>query len=619
MAPPRKISHSCSAGTLPTFSQLHVGGDGLLLVPPPCRPQPTHQGHAHIAHNNGLLRVWVEVRGAGIHVFPHEAASLPSIVVAQLDQCDVTTSLRETNPAHSVRIARQGKEQLNLFFEAEEEAETWANMLRVTTVNRSLALEGLNLECGGAGTDKDADKSSSLELLEGIDVEMEEEELEEEEEDEEGEDDDDDDDECDDDEEEDEGDDEFAMEALDTFLGLLNPIYCADEDTTSGDSCETESQEEGEGHTPDDGADGRTYVRLRHPRRNAPPKPRDEAGRRELLQQMLATKSLLEKKQKNRKSGAGAWAITAGEVVNEYDRAQHEAQQLALRKAVLLKQRKNSTAIKMATLERQQHSSSKKQEGDVSLQLEALRRRLSSLDSELKESEQDTERTLQDLEERRNQELHLIKDLGGVQDDGLPEGLVGVSKSWGSEEGVSHKGSLGGSLRGSLSSIPSIVISSSERRTPERIFGFKVGNRDGKAKGRNPLHFLDIKLRVSRRHKSTECLTTTPDHHVDRSHSSTPANVSCSENSSDDEPEHHHHHSHHPNPSSHSSGHHHGGHGFTNHSQHPQGREAERPVKTEISKEALHEIEAFKQLIDRYFATHPRHDSITSHSHEIIL
>ncbi|XP_066937536.1 uncharacterized protein [Macrobrachium rosenbergii] len=544
MAPPRKISHSCSAGTLPTFSQLHVGGDGLLLVPPPCRPQPTHQGHAHIAHNNGLLRVWVEVRGAGIHVFPHEAASLPSIVVAQLDQCDVTTSLRETNPAHSVRIARQGKEQLNLFFEAEEEAETWANMLRVTTVNRSLALEGLNLECGGAG---------------------------------------------------------------------------ADEDTTSGDSCETESQEEGEGHTPDDGADGRTYVRLRHPRRNAPPKPRDEAGRRELLQQMLATKSLLEKKQKNRKSGAGAWAITAGEVVNEYDRAQHEAQQLALRKAVLLKQRKNSTAIKMATLERQQHSSSKKQEGDVSLQLEALRRRLSSLDSELKESEQDTERTLQDLEERRNQELHLIKDLGGVQDDGLPEGLVGVSKSWGSEEGVSHKGSLGGSLRGSLSSIPSIVISSSERRTPERIFGFKVGNRDGKAKGRNPLHFLDIKLRVSRRHKSTECLTTTPDHHVDRSHSSTPANVSCSENSSDDEPEHHHHHSHHPNPSSHSSGHHHGGHGFTNHSQHPQGREAERPVKTEISKEALHEIEAFKQLIDRYFATHPRHDSITSHSHEIIL
>lgn len=51
-------------------------------------------------------------------------------------------------------------------------------------------------------------------------------------------------------------------------------------------------------------------------------------------------------------------------------------------------------------------------EEDVSHQLEALRRRLSALDSELRESKQDTERTLQDLQQRREQELHLIKDLG---------------------------------------------------------------------------------------------------------------------------------------------------------------------------------------------------------------
>lgn len=51
-------------------------------------------------------------------------------------------------------------------------------------------------------------------------------------------------------------------------------------------------------------------------------------------------------------------------------------------------------------------------EEDVSLQLEALRRRLSALDSELRESKQDTERTLQDLQQRREKELHLIKDLG---------------------------------------------------------------------------------------------------------------------------------------------------------------------------------------------------------------
>ncbi|MPC91642.1 hypothetical protein E2C01_086693 [Portunus trituberculatus] len=50
--------------------------------------------------------------------------------------------------------------------------------------------------------------------------------------------------------------------------------------------------------------------------------------------------------------------------------------------------------------------------GDVTHQLEALRRRLSALDCELRESKQDTERTLQDLQQRREQELHLIKDLG---------------------------------------------------------------------------------------------------------------------------------------------------------------------------------------------------------------
>ncbi|KAK7084886.1 hypothetical protein SK128_008761 [Halocaridina rubra] len=127
----------------------------------------------------------------------------------------------------------------------------------------------------------------------------------------------------------------------------------------------------------------------------------------------------------------------------------------------------------MATLERQHNSTKKRAEGDVALQIEALRNRLSSLDSELKESEQDTERMLQDLEERRNLELHLIKDLGGVADDGLGNGLVGISRNGGAEEGSSQKSSLGGSLRGSLSSIPSIVISSTEKKTPDKIFGFK--------------------------------------------------------------------------------------------------------------------------------------------------
>ncbi|CAL4079663.1 unnamed protein product, partial [Meganyctiphanes norvegica] len=91
MPPPiRKISHSSSAGTLPTFTQLTVSGDGHLLVPPPVRLPPTHQGHARITHGNGTARVWVEVRGAGVHVYPNEAAAIPSLVVTPLDQCLVT-------------------------------------------------------------------------------------------------------------------------------------------------------------------------------------------------------------------------------------------------------------------------------------------------------------------------------------------------------------------------------------------------------------------------------------------------------------------------------------------------------------------------------------------------
>ncbi|XP_042867959.1 uncharacterized protein LOC122250547 isoform X2 [Penaeus japonicus] len=501
-APPvRKISHSCSAGTLPTFTQLHVGGDGLLLVPPPARPPSAHQGHVHIMHGSGFLRVWVELRGGGLHVYPNEAASLPSLVVAHLVQCDVTVTHGQAELPYRVAISLQDKEQLSLYLESEEEAHAWASMLRETTVHRSLALEGLNLECGVAGVD---------------------------------------------------------------------------DDTASGDSCETESQE-------DEDSEGRSRdapdthlaggVRLRHSRRRLHPGACDDSTRRELLQQMLATKSLLEKKQKNRKSGAGAWVVTAGEVVNEYDRAQHEAQQSALRKAVLLRQRKNSTAIKMATLERQYLSSIKRsRESGVEMQIEALRNRLSSLDSQLKESEQNTEKTLQDLEEKRNQELHIIKDLGGVSDD-LRDELGGVPRNCGSDEGGSVKNSLGGSLRGSLSSLPSIVITG-ERKTPEKLFGFKVGNREGRLKGRNPLHFLDIKLRVSRRHKSSENLATPSDPIAERSHSSTPANISCSENSSDEELD-----PHHLSP------------------RQNQNHHREDPsIRTEISKDALEEIEAFKNL-----------------------
>ncbi|XP_042236726.1 uncharacterized protein LOC121875970 isoform X2 [Homarus americanus] len=468
-----------------------------------------------------------------------------------------------------------GEDQVSLYLDSEAEADTWATMLKITTVKRSLQLEGLNLECGAAdypspGAEGDVCRGDSCHGDTFQEDEVDE--------------------------------DELTREALDTLIGFLHPSYCEEEDTASGDSCETESQEEEDGGSGRCGvtqdAPGGGSVRFRHPRRLSHTNARDDSGRRELLQQMLATKSLLEKKQKNRRSGAGAWVLTAGEVVNEYNRAQHEAQQSALRKAVILRQRKNSTAIKMATLERQQ-SSKKTREADVSVQLEALRNRLSSLDTQLKESEQDTERMLQDLEQRRNQELHLIKDLGGV-DDGLGGELGGVSRGCGSEEGTLVKGSHGGSLMGSLPSIPSIVVSPSERKAPEKIFGIKVGNREGRLKARNPLHFLDLKLRVSRRHKSTECLTTTTTlpHTPNRSHSSTPANGSCSDNSSDDELDHHHrqHHNHH---------HHH-------HHRPPA-------IRTEIRKEALQEIETFKQLIERYFTLHPRHDSITAHAHEIIL
>ncbi|XP_071537100.1 uncharacterized protein [Panulirus ornatus] len=483
-----------------------------------------------------------------------------------------------------VAVVMQGKEQVSLYLEEEAEAESWASMLRVTTVKRSLQLEGLNLECGAAdylspGAEGDVSGEDSCEG-----------------------------DTHDDDEEEDE---ELTRQALDTLFGYLHPYHCEDDDTASGDSCETESQDEEAGgpceevgRDADGGGGPPGSVRLRHPRRPSHVRTRNDSERRELLQQMLTTKSVLEKKQKNRRSGPRAWAVTAGEVVNEYDRAQHQAQQSALRKAVLLRQRKNSTAIKMATLERQQ-SSKKNRKVEVALQLEALRRRLSSLDSQLKESKQDTERTLQDLENRRNQELHLIKDLGGV-DESLGGELEGVSKGCGSQQVTLVKGSHGGSLMGSLPSIPSIIVSNSERKTPEKIFGIKVGSREGRLKGRNPLHFLDLKLRVSRRHKSTECLSTPhPPHTPHRSHSSTPANGSCSDNSSDEEVDHL--------QQEHQQ--------QQEQQKHQQQQQQEGPssVRTEISKEALQEIEAFKRLIARYFATHPRHDSITSHSPEILL
>lgn len=92
------------------------------------------------------------------------------------------------------------------------------------------------------------------------------------------------------------------------------PPSGVDDDAASGDSCETESQE-------DEDSEGRARdapdthmpggVRLRHARRRLHPRACDDPTRRELLQQMLATKSLLEKKQKNRKSGVSCEAIAS--------------------------------------------------------------------------------------------------------------------------------------------------------------------------------------------------------------------------------------------------------------------------------------------------------------------
>ncbi|XP_045129550.1 tau-tubulin kinase 1-like isoform X2 [Portunus trituberculatus] len=666
MAPPRKLSHSCSAGLLPTFRRLQVGGDGQVVAPTPARSPALHRGSVTIPHAGGLLRVWAEVRSGALHVYPQRAAALPSLVVAHLAQCRVSlTCLAGPSPAHCVLVHRKGREEVRLLLETREEAEVWVGMLQVTAVSRSLQLEGLNLECGAAECFPLG--GEGVAGAEGVCLERdaaEDEEEEEEEEEEDGE----------------EDEERSTQETLANLIDLLQPFYCGD-DVGSGSSCDAESPEEEEDEEEEEARlEGRergqkegcstpllsssssyttmvegTEVRLRHPPRLSPD---EDAGRRELLQQMLTTKSLLEKKQKNRRSGAGAWAVTAGEIENEYDRAQHEAQLSALRKAVILRQRKNSTAIKMATLERQQSSKGKKQKqrkqktkgdggggggggnnntggggvgvwawdgtggeasggggcmgvtgGDVTHQLEALRRRLSALDCELRESKQDTERTLQDLQQRREQELHLIKDLGGVAGD-LP--LAGGGAG-GMAEMTLAKSSNGGSLMGSLSSIPSIVVSSSptisssssssavEKKTSEKIFGIKVGgSKEGRSKARNPLHFLDLKLRVSRRHKSTECLsargasTPTPDRH-----SSTPGNGSYSDNSSDEE---------------------------TDNLQQPrqpptasQLQAGRAGLRTEVSVEALREIEAFKQLIQRYFATHPRHDSITSHSREILL
>ncbi|MPC97128.1 hypothetical protein E2C01_092422 [Portunus trituberculatus] len=56
MAPPRKLSHSCSAGLLPTFRRLQVGGDGQVVAPTPARSPALHRGSVTIPHAGGLLR-----------------------------------------------------------------------------------------------------------------------------------------------------------------------------------------------------------------------------------------------------------------------------------------------------------------------------------------------------------------------------------------------------------------------------------------------------------------------------------------------------------------------------------------------------------------------------------
>ncbi|KAK3881358.1 hypothetical protein Pcinc_014190 [Petrolisthes cinctipes] len=145
--------------------------------------------------------------------------------------------------------------------------------------------------------------------------------------------------------------------------------------------------------------------------------------------------------------------------------------------------------------------------------------------SEREKVKQDTERTLQHLENRRNQDLHIIKDLGGVDDGGLEGVALGCKKT-------------------------------EKKTTPEKIFGFRVGGGGGGSGGggvasgiiktRNPLHFLDLKLRVSRRHKSTENLTPTHSHphppHPHHAHVITPMPITTlqrcdnnNNNSSDEE------------------------------------------------------------------------------------
>lgn len=52
-------------------------------------------------------RVWVELRGGSLHVYPNEAASLPSLVVAHLVQCDVTVTHGQTELPYRVAIMLQ--------------------------------------------------------------------------------------------------------------------------------------------------------------------------------------------------------------------------------------------------------------------------------------------------------------------------------------------------------------------------------------------------------------------------------------------------------------------------------------------------------------------------------
>ncbi|XP_076053394.1 uncharacterized protein LOC143032460 [Oratosquilla oratoria] len=698
---PRKFSHTSSAGALPTFTQLHVSADGLLMVGPPTRAPATHQGHAYVAHNNAFIRVWLEIRGCGLHVFPHQAASTPSMVVTPLDQVETLSPIRpvdfiqgsekktdteaasttaiwredqrhvvvnvnqgdhvtsgstllmcpdarakrrkkkekkgkklvrcvtkikieadgdgpvsitssitseeeeegseeedEANPQESegyehadvarsrilrtddfcqpddwgkeekkdgknkeenkkkelepsfcVLLRTKDQEQLKFFVATEKESSTWAAMLRAnSTTHRSLSLEGLNLECGPAG-DEDASSTNS-----------------------------------------------------DTCSNASVQDHADQQSTTSrGSSISSGSNSSHGGHE-----------KRRSSREKA------EASKRHLLQQMLATKNLLERKQKYKRSAAEAWRATAGEVQNEYERAQHETQQLALRRTVLLRQRKNSTAIKMATLEREAgvgrrgklnggSGGSVADSGTNQQQLQqlvALRERLSSLDSQLHESEKDTEKTLQGLEEKRCQELEILKNLGAMDENLSDEGGGLLYAPY---------------LRGSFPSLPSLTTCTQEKRSNDRFFGIKMGGgggggglgggggggggrgEGGRLKGRNPLNFLDLKIRVSRRHKSTENLSRSTDQLFRTRRES-------SESSDDDTRRRF------------------GGWSQSKSEKRSNSRKKvsdlkqsvesnkenakTTPERKEISKEALAEIDAFNRLIENYYALNPRHDSI---------